>query len=130
MHDAGSNDDDASRSDDQARLTAELHAIVERRAIIEQAKGMLMFVYGIDADDAFHMLREQSQNHNVKLILIAEQMVKDLVELSRAKGPVRQLTLGGLIAAARERVAHSAERQLDGQSKTGVPMKDLSPAPH
>lgn len=130
MHDAGPTSDDASRSDEQARLSDECHAIIERRAIIEQAKGMLMFVYGIDADDAFHVLREQSQNHNVKLILIAEQVVKDLVELSRAKGPVRQLTLGGLIAAARERVAHSAERQLDGQSKTGVPMKDLSPAPH
>ena len=42
-----------------------MQAITERRALIEQSKGMLMFVYGINADAAFELLRRQSQNDNV-----------------------------------------------------------------
>lgn len=130
MHEEGSATDDAPLSSgEQERLTVELQAITERRAIIEQAKGMLMFVYGVDADEAFQVLRGQSQNNNVRLILVAEQVVKDLVELSRARGPVRQLALGRLIEAASERIAHSAERQLDGESKTGVPTRNLGQSP-
>jgi hypothetical protein len=90
---------------------------------------MLMLVYGVDADEAFDVLRKQSQDHNVKLNLVAEQVMKDLVELSRNKGPVRQLALGGLIASASQRIQHSAERQLDGQTKTGVPMTELGQSP-
>jgi len=118
----------ATGSDEQ-RITDALRAITERRAVIEQAKGMLMLVYGVDADEAFDVLRKQSQDHNVKLNLVAEQVMKDLVELSRHKGPVRQLALGGLIAAASQRIRHSAERQLDGQTKTGVPMTELGQSP-
>ena len=124
--------DDATTSEpgsDEQRITEALRAITERRAVIEQAKGMLMLVYGVDADKAFDVLRKQSQDHNVKLNLGAEQVMKDLVELSRNKGPVRQLALGGLIATASQRIQHSAERQLDGQTKTGVPMTELGQSP-
>ena len=114
MHETSPTTDAALSTEEQERLTLELHEVTERRAIIEQAKGMLMFVCGIDADEAFQVLRKQSQDHNVKLILVAEQVTKDLVELSRTKGPIRQLALGGLIEAAAKRIAHSAERQLDG----------------
>ena len=114
---------------DEQRITEALRVITERRAVIEQAKGMLMLVYGVDADEAFHVLRKQSQDHNVKLNLVAEQVTKDLVELSRNKGPVRQLALGGLVDTASQRIKHSAARQLDGQSKTGVPMTELGQAP-
>ena len=110
MYDVGPTLDDAFGSgeqEQQERITVELRAINERRAVIEQAKGMLMFVYGIDADEAFEALRGQSQNHNVRLVLVAEQVVKDLVKLSRTRGPVRQLALGGLIEAASGRIAHS-----------------------
>jgi hypothetical protein len=122
------NDDVALNDDVQRRITDAVREITERRAVIEQAKGILMFVYGIDADDAFDILRRQSQEHNVKLSLVAEQIMKDLVELSRTNGPKRQVALGGLRSAAEHRIRHSAERQLDGQSKTGIPMKDLGPS--
>jgi hypothetical protein len=127
MYDDTTPTDDANGHDQ--RVTDALRAITERRAVIEQAKGMLMLVYGVDADGAFDVLRKQSQDHNVKLNLVAEQVMKDLVELARNNGPVRQLALGGLIAAANQRIKHSAERQLDGQSKTGVPVKELGRAP-
>jgi AmiR/NasT family two-component response regulator len=31
-----------------------------------------VFIYGIDADEAFDILRRQSQQHNIKVGLIAE----------------------------------------------------------
>jgi hypothetical protein len=105
---------------DEAREHFEHHG-----AMIEQTKGMLMFMYGIDADEAFDVLRRQSQDHNIKLRLIAEQILKDLVELAKTKGPARRLAFDGLMLTAHERVTHVADRQLDGESKTGVPMKDL-----
>ncbi len=100
----------------------------QHHALIEQAKGMVMFAYGIDADEAFDVLRAQSQNHNVKLRLIAEQVVKDLVDLSRTSSPARRMALDGLMQNAHKRISHSAARQLNGESKTGVPMKDLKPS--
>jgi hypothetical protein len=96
----------------------DIKEFVERRALIEQAKGMLMFVYGISADDAFEILRWQSQEHNVKLRLIAEQILKDLVQVSQSKGAARQVSFDGLMLTAHHRIAHVAARQMDGQSKT------------
>ena len=45
------------------------------RAVIEQAKGVLMAVRGIDEHAAFDWLRMTSQNRNVKLRSIAEQVI-------------------------------------------------------
>ena len=39
-----------------------------RRALIEQAKGILMARHSIDADKAFEMLREHSRNNGDKLV--------------------------------------------------------------
>ena len=46
-----------------------------RRALIEQAKGILMARHGIDADEAFAMLREHSQQSGRKLADVAEALV-------------------------------------------------------
>jgi hypothetical protein len=109
----------------QDQITQNVTAIVDRRAPIEQAKGMLMFVYGVDAEAAFDMLRTHSQEHNVKLGLIAEQVVKDLVELSREGQSSQGVKVDGLLSTAHHRIATSAARQLDGESKTGMPMRNL-----
>jgi hypothetical protein len=103
----------------------DMQEFVERRAVIEQAKGMLMFVYGIDADEAFDILRSQSQQHNVKLQLVVEQVVKDLVELAKNKDPARRVAFDEVLRTAQQRISNAGPRQLDGESKTGVPMKDL-----
>lgn len=111
---------------ERERIWAEVREQQERQALIEQAKGMLMFVYGLDADEAFGVLKSQSQQHSVKLRLIAEQVVKDMVELAKEKkGPARRIALDGLMLTAHQRISDAGPRQLDGQSKTGVPMKDL-----
>ncbi|WP_163797450.1 ANTAR domain-containing protein [Mycolicibacterium sediminis] len=114
----------------QQWITEELVGINERRAVIEQAKGMLMFVYGIDADEAFTFLRNQSQNHNVKVNLLAEQIVKDLVESTRTRRrPDTAPASMGLIDTAHDRIRHGAERHLDGECKTGIPMTELGVVP-
>jgi response regulator NasT len=46
-----------------------------RRAVIEQAKGILMARNGIDADTAFDLLRHQSQNNGRKLVDVAAAIV-------------------------------------------------------
>jgi AmiR/NasT family two-component response regulator len=42
-----------------------------RRAVTEQAKGILMERHGIDEDEAFAMLREQARSTNHKLVDVA-----------------------------------------------------------
>jgi len=56
--------------------------IAEARGGIEQAKGMLMLIYRINADSAFELLKWRSQETNVKLRVLAEQIVKDFLDLT------------------------------------------------
>jgi aryl carrier-like protein len=58
-------------------ITAKVAEITEHRAVIEQAKGMLMLVYGLDPVAAFDLLRWRSQESNVKLRRLAQQVVED-----------------------------------------------------
>ncbi|MGN5239275.1 ANTAR domain-containing protein [Rhodococcus sp. SJ-3] len=67
---------DLSRDLDQARRdVAGLRTAMESRAVIEQAKGALMFSRGIDEDAAFQTLVEASQRENVKLAAVAQRVV-------------------------------------------------------
>jgi hypothetical protein len=69
----------AAQDDSVTEAVAE---IAEARAGIEQTKGMLMLVYGIGADTAFELLKWRSQETNVKVRALAEQIGKDFLELS------------------------------------------------
>lgn len=66
---------------DEARaaiITEAVAEIAEHRAAIEQAKGILMLVYRIHADAAFDLLKWRSQETNVKLRVLAEQLIADV----------------------------------------------------
>jgi hypothetical protein len=89
-------------TDDFGATVAE---VVENRAVIEQAKGMLMFVYGMDADAAFELLRLRSQHGNVKLRLLAEQIVSDLTTASRQHPPGDRRTYDNLVRTAHLRMS-------------------------
>jgi ANTAR domain/PAS fold len=58
-------------------ITARVAEITEHRAVIEQAKGMLMLVYGLDDAAGFDLLRWRSQESNIKLRRLAQQIVED-----------------------------------------------------
>ena len=47
-----------------------------RRALIEQAKGILMARHSLDADRAFDMLRNHSQHNGLKLVDVAQAVVE------------------------------------------------------
>jgi fructose-specific component phosphotransferase system IIB-like protein len=66
----------------EERVTEAVAEIAEARGGIEQAKGMLMLIYRITADSAFELLKWRSQEANVKLRALAEQVVKDFLGLS------------------------------------------------
>jgi hypothetical protein len=106
-------DSSASEADSESDVVYEFST---NRAVIEQAKGMLMFVYGIEADAAFDILREQSQQHNVKLRLIAMQVSKDLVQLSRTSSPRRRIEHDLLLRSAHQRITDAATRQNDTEA--------------
>ena len=58
-----------------ARDTVNLWKAIDARRLIGQAQGILMERYGMDADQAFAVLRRYSQDHNVKLHLVAERLI-------------------------------------------------------
>ncbi|MFD3510156.1 PAS and ANTAR domain-containing protein [Nocardia sp. NPDC058666] len=59
-------------------LDTTLPGLLEARVAIEQAKGALMLAYGVSAEQAFRVLRWRSQETNVKLRVIADNVVAAL----------------------------------------------------
>ena len=87
-------------------------------ALIEQTKGMLMFMYGVSAGDAFDMLRWESQHRNVKLKLLAEQISTDLQELASSEPISRRLSSNSALFVAHRRVADAADRLICASTPT------------
>jgi GAF domain-containing protein len=57
------------------RMTQQLQEALTSRAVIDQAKGILMGQHRISADEAFNVLRTKSQNENRKLRELAQELV-------------------------------------------------------
>lgn len=55
-----------------------LRAAMKTRATIDQAKGMLMALHGISEDRAFEVLVQQSQQRNIRVAVLAAEVVKSL----------------------------------------------------
>nr|WP_194819819.1 PAS and ANTAR domain-containing protein [Nocardia sp. XZ_19_385] len=68
----------------RATLDETLPDLIEARAVIEQAKGVLMLVYGVGSEQAFKVLQWRSQETNTKLRRVAEQLVSAIGELGGA----------------------------------------------
>ncbi len=62
-------------------LDTALPDLFENRAAIEQAKGVLMCVYRVSAEQAFRVLQWRSQETNVKLRALAKQLLADVATL-------------------------------------------------
>lgn len=60
-----------------ARRDEQFKKALASRDTIGQAKGMIMERYGVDAVQAFELLRKLSQDSNVPLIKVAAQLVAD-----------------------------------------------------
>lgn len=90
---------------DEEAVSARLAEINENRAGIEQAKGMLMLVYGISEDAAFELLKWLSQEANIKLRPLAEQIVEDFRDAGLRLNA--QTEFDHLLLTAHERVAQA-----------------------
>ncbi|PRY53996.1 GAF domain-containing protein [Knoellia remsis] len=66
--------------DGAQRLAGQLEQAMASRASIEQAKGVLMALRGIDEHEAFEWLRQVSQNRNVKVRDLAEQVISGVMK--------------------------------------------------
>jgi PAS domain S-box-containing protein len=99
---------DVTPTDDQERediVTARLAEIAEQRACIEQAKGMLMLIYGIADSAAFELLKWLSQEENVKLRPLAERICEDF--RSAGSGLKSQSDFDHLLLTAHQRVGRA-----------------------
>jgi GAF domain-containing protein len=59
---------------DARTLSEDLTEAMQSRAEIEQAKGIIMTTMGVGADEAFDILKQQSQHENVKLRDLAAEI--------------------------------------------------------
>ncbi|WP_327117172.1 PAS and ANTAR domain-containing protein [Nocardia sp. NBC_01730] len=87
----------------QEALDDALPELYAARAVIEQAKGALMLVYGIGPEQAFRVLSWRSQETNVKLRALAERLVADLASLADSASGLRT-RFDHLLLTAHERV--------------------------
>jgi anti-anti-sigma factor len=84
---------DVTESQTRARsreVASGLRKAMASRATIEQAKGALMLVYGLDAEAAFSLLSWQSQRSNIKLRDLAERLVAVVGGDAYASAAIRQ----------------------------------------
>ncbi len=70
--------------------------------VIEQAKGMLMGRFGLDAEEAFTVLRTLSQEHNTKVRDLADRLVAGSSTLGA--GESRETVRARAVAATQERL--------------------------
>ncbi len=73
----------------QEVLDDALPDLFENRAAIEQAKGVLMYVYRVSAEQAFRVLQWRSQETNVKLRALAKQLLADISTLEAPTAAVQ-----------------------------------------
>ena len=80
----------AAEYGDARRTALQLSAAAESRALVDQAKGMLMQALGCSAEDALDKMRQISQEQNLRVTDIAQRIID-----SRGGGGLGQASTGG-----------------------------------
>lgn len=88
----------------QQAISEAVAAVVDSRTHIDQLKGMLMLIYGIDEDAAFGLLKWRSQATNVKLRLFARQLSRDFLALATDQRLPERTAFDNLLLTAHLRV--------------------------
>ncbi|MGV0837605.1 PAS and ANTAR domain-containing protein [Mycolicibacterium thermoresistibile] len=91
-------------------VSAAVAQIAENRATIEQAKGMLMLIYRVGPDAAFDLLKWRSQETNVKLRVLAEQLIADFTGLDYQETLPSRSTFDHLLLTAHLRTDSDGQR--------------------
>ena len=81
---------DLSDVDGDGTVEDAIADFTEHRALIEQAKGILMMTYGISAERAFDILVWRSQETNTKLRKLACQLIEDFTTDLQVPSGIRE----------------------------------------
>lgn len=79
--------------------------IAANRVIIERVKGFLMFVYDIDADTAFELLRRRSRSTHVRVRELAEQVMTDFLAFTAEERLDLRSACSNALLTAHERIS-------------------------
>ena len=60
----------------QGKVTEQLRYALDRRVVIEQAKGILMEREGLTAEAAFERIRRRARSHRERVIDVARRLVE------------------------------------------------------
>jgi AmiR/NasT family two-component response regulator len=74
---------------DAQHRTEQLKRALDSRTVIDQAIGIVRSRSGCSAEEAFDRLTRMSQGDNVKLRVVAEQLVDEAVKRARARRQVQ-----------------------------------------
>jgi PAS domain S-box-containing protein len=88
----------------QEVLDDALPDLFENRAAIEQAKGAMMAIYRISPDQAFQLLQWRSQETNVKVRVLAKELVRELGKMPPMSAHV-QSQFDHLLLTVHEQIA-------------------------
>jgi AmiR/NasT family two-component response regulator len=70
---------------DSQRTTAQLRDAAEGRALVDQAKGILMHALGCSAEEALERIRDVSQRSNIKATEVASRVIDSHRGQARAR---------------------------------------------
>jgi PAS domain S-box-containing protein len=101
----------------QRQVTEDVAQVLANRTVIDEAKGMLMLVYNIDAEAAFELLKWRSQEANVKLRQLAEQIVADFTRVAHNGEMPARAVYDNLFLTTHQRIKRSPRRASAGQRK-------------
>ncbi len=96
--------------------TASIQASAERRAVIEQAKGVLMMVYGVESEESFDLLRQASNAANIAVRDIAYSLVHLFAGPDVTLVPTRQTIEEFLAAPIPPSAVSEVKEILSGES--------------
>jgi hypothetical protein len=104
------------------RENRELREALGTRPVIEQAKGALIWRFGLSDDAAFAVLRRWSQNSNVKLHTIADVLVNVV-----CRGDTSRPRVGELASWVSEQMGEQAVARMGEQE--AEPVGEPQPVP-
>ncbi|GFG63498.1 putative transcription antitermination regulator [Mycobacterium kubicae] len=102
--------DEARFETRQEVLDEALPDLFENRAAIEQAKGVLMYVYRVSAEQAFRVLQWRSQETNTKVRALAKQLLDDVMTMTAPSAAV-QSQFDHLLLTAHDRIPGDSHRK-------------------
>jgi hypothetical protein len=108
-----------------ARLNAAVAASAANRATIEQAKGAIMLGYTVTDREAFTVLRHYSNQHNVRLSVVADRIVHALNSEACGDPSARQavIALFADLAAAVKRDRAATAAAVTATHQVAVPVQ-------